>query len=386
MSPRRLLSLAAVLVGGLTTPTAASAAVVGADTDVTWGISRTDMDRTLTATTDAGMKWIRQSISWADGEFDGKGKYNTWWFPEWDAAVDKARTRGLNVALIIDGTPCWASADPNKSCSGTWSDYRWNRAYKPGNVQDYADFVRYVVNRYKAKGVHTYEIWNEPNNPAFWPSGPSAADYLPLLRAGYQAVKAADPGATVLMGGLSSNDWRYLEQLYAAGGGPYFDALNVHPYTLSVDPDSCWAEPGMPTRKAVGAFCGIEEVRNVANANGDSAKPVWITEFGWSNGTCSWCVSSTQQADYLVRAMRKVDTSYPWVPVQLIYALRDDFSLGADANNWMANLGLLRLDFTHKPAYDAVKAYATGTTTTTTTAPPPPPPPAPTGGKKKPRG
>ncbi len=174
MPARRLLTAAVLAVAcGLAGAAAAPAAVVGADTDVTWGIARAEMDRTLDATKGAGMGWIRQSISWANGEFDGKGQYNSWWFPEWDAAIDKARARGLNVALIIDGTPCWASADPDKRCSGAWTDWRWNRAWKPANVQDYAAFVTYVVNRYKVKGVHTFEIWNEPNYAQFWPSDPA---------------------------------------------------------------------------------------------------------------------------------------------------------------------------------------------------------------------
>lgn len=52
-------------------------------------------------------------------------------------------------------------------------------------------------------GVHTFEIWNEPNYAQFWPSAPNAAEYVTMLKAGYAAVKTADPGATVLMGGLS---------------------------------------------------------------------------------------------------------------------------------------------------------------------------------------
>ncbi len=125
-------------------------------------------------------------------------------------------------------------------------------------------------------------------------------------------------------------------------------------------------------------------MRSVANANGDSAKPVWITEFGWSTGTCSWCVGETKQADYLVRAMRKVDVSYPWVPVQLIYALRDDAWLGSDPGNWLANLGLLRTNFTAKPAYEAVRSHIAQQGAPAPAAPPPPAP-APTPGKKKPR-
>lgn len=378
---QRVAATMSVLAAGLVLAVPmASAAEVGVATDLTWGVSRSDMDRTVDLTANTGFKWVRQSISWANGEYDGKGQYNSWWFAEWDAAIDKARARGLQVVLIIDSAPCWASADPDKQCTGAWNEYRWNRQWKPERMQDYADFVSYVVNRYKDKGVHHYEIWNEPNHPDFWASGPDAAEYVPMLRAGHQAVKEADPSATVLMGGLSSNDWRYLGHLYDAGGGAYFDVVNVHPYTLAADPDACWNEPGT-TRKAGGAFCGIEEIRAVADQRGDRDKPVWITEFGWSSGTCSWCVSEAQQADYLVRAMRKVDENYPWVGVQMIYHLRNEPWLGEDPGNWFANLGLLNIDFSPKPAYEAVASYiATAADNPVDTVPEQPavsPPPAP---------
>ena len=56
----------------------------------------------------------------------------------------------------------------------------------------------------------------------------SPAQYAALLAAADVAIKAADPAATVVLGGLTGNDATYLAQLYAAGVAGSFDAVGVH--------------------------------------------------------------------------------------------------------------------------------------------------------------
>ena len=85
-------------------------------------------------------------------------------------------------------------------------------------------------------------------------------------------------------------------------------------------------------------------------------KPIWFTEFGWSTETGdAWGVSQAQQADYLTRALRYVEQD-PYVEVALWYSLRNNYWAG-NANNWEDSLGLMKTDFSHKPAYDTFKAY-----------------------------
>ena len=64
-------------------------------------------------------------------------------------------------------------------------------------------------------------------------SAPSSAATRPasarqLLKSAYPAVKAADPSATVVLGGLAGNDFQLLEGVYQAGGKGSFDAVGVH--------------------------------------------------------------------------------------------------------------------------------------------------------------
>src|SRR5258707_9593204 len=102
--------------------------------------------------------------------------------------------------MEFDGTPCGAPADPSRYQAA--SGYHYNPYYRYSDPADYARIVGDLVNRYKGMGVHVYEVWNEPNNAAFWPSGPDAREYTALLKAARPAIRAADPTAWVAMAGL----------------------------------------------------------------------------------------------------------------------------------------------------------------------------------------
>jgi hypothetical protein len=343
----------------------------GMVTDLTWGVSRGEMDRTVAMLADAGVRWVRTNVSWSGGEPTAKGSFNSGWLADIDYAVQAARAAGIEVLMpIADGVPYWASADPTKYQDG--SGGHWNKYWRPTNMADYADFVRYVVNRYRVLGVHAYEVWNEPNLTQFWPSGPNASEYVSMLKPAYTAIKQADPNATVILGGLSKNDAVFLDNVYRAGAAPYFDVAAVHPYTGAVDPTRCWNDPltGTPAKDA---FCGIEAVRSVMVQHGDSASELWLTEFGWSSSTSTYGVSEAQQADFLTKAFDKLET-YPYVTKAFWYTFRNSYWLRDDPASWLANTGLLRSDFTAKPALAAFTSLSGSAS-----QPPLAPPPAPTG-------
>lgn len=361
-----LAALGVGALGGVTPPAKATTtgAAVGAVADITWGTSEIDIDTTVSSMASSGIRWVRANVSWSGGEPSTKGFLNQGYLTRIDYAVARARAAGIDVLMpIADGVPYWASADPAKYTDA--SGQHWNKYWRPSNASDYADFVSAIVNRYKGLGVHSYEVWNEPNHASFWPSGPNAGEFKTILAAAYPAIKAADPAATVLMGGLSKNDYDYLAQLYAAGGRPYFDAVAVHPYTGTADPTWCWNQAGT-AKRAKDAFCGIEEVRNTMVANGDSAKRVWLTEFGWSTNNGAYGVSELTQADFLTKALDKVQSSYPYVAASFWYNFRNNFWQNNLAGDYEANLGLVRTDFSPKPSYNAMRTLTGGVPTTTT--------------------
>jgi len=150
-----------------------------------------------------------------------------------------------------------------------------------------------------------------------------------------------------------------MAQLYAAGARNYFDAVAVHPYTGKVDPTWCWNQAGT-TKLAIDAFCAIAEVRTTMVANGDSAKNIWLTEFGWSTTTGTYGVSEATQAQFLTKALDKIRTSYPYVKTAFWYNYRNNYWLNNAPADLEANLGLLRVDFSAKPAYAALASWTRG--------------------------
>jgi polysaccharide biosynthesis protein PslG len=343
---RRARTLAIVVA--LTTlllPAGASAAEPGVVPDLTWGTSAATQDRTGAALRDMGARWVRLHVQWRDAE-PAKGAYSASRFAEYDRAVDVARAAGSRVVLMAYEAPAWASGSSTSNV--------------PRDPADFAAFMQHLAQRYEGK-VAAYEIWNEPGHPRFWSTGRNPAAYTRLLQAAYPAIKAADPSATVLVGGLSSYDYRFLDEIYASGGQGAFDAVALHPYT------DCGISPTVTWYDSAGAlfgfaFTGYREVRKRMLARGDD-KPLWLTEFGWTTTTetCqggAWTsgVSETAQADYLTMAMKTLESD-PYVQVALWYNLRQE---DGDRDHVEGRWGLLRSDFTPKPAYAAFKQYATG--------------------------
>ena len=338
--------LAALLVAFLAVnvlamaPGRAEAAEPGVNNDLTWFPPEADRVRTAAAMQDIGSRWTRIDIGWADFE-PSKGVYSQWHVDNYRAELQRARAAGQKIIVMVATSPQWASGSTVANTP-------------PRDPADYARFLSYLGQQYGSY-VDAWEIWNEPNLQRFWSTGPNPAAYAALVKAAYPAVKAADPGAPVVMGATSTNDYRFIEGAYAAGVKGYFDVLSTHPY-------SCDA-PETIRRDANGrldqyTFAGYRELRAVMAAQGD-AKPIFFTEFGWSTSTQGCGVSESVQADWLTRAYRFVEQDR-YVEVALTYTLRNHFSMN-DADNVEARYGLMRTDFTPKPSYSAFKAYAAST-------------------------
>jgi hypothetical protein len=213
-------------------------------------------------------------------------------------------------------------------------------------------------------GVRDYEIWNEPNLNVFWSPRPNAARYVDMLRAAYPAAKQANPDANVILGGLAKNDFQYLEEVYDAGGRPYFDAVAVHPYSYDEAPSTQWygrddwgpLQKGDGDRISWNCFPGIREVRATMVSQGDSHKKVWATEFGWSVTKQTDGVSETTQARFLTEAFEYVE-DLRWVKAMFWYQARDNPFYG-NVDHFESRMGLFTTDFRLRPSYFALQDYA----------------------------
>ena len=317
-----------------------------------------DIDRELGLAADLGSTTVRLDFSWASLEAAGKGRYSPGAVAKIDRLVAGADARGMKVVPVFWGTPCWASTAPDalkQRCEGDWQG-RGVHTYAPRNPADYADAAVWLANRYGPK-LAAIEIWTEPNEwfQDFLKAPDPARAYVDIIKAAYPRLKAAQPSLPVLGGGLSFSDGEFTKRLYDLGIKGYFDAFAIHP----------WAENRPPSATATGearkwSFAsGIPWIREIMVERGD-VKPIWLTEFGWpscEDATSIWCVSERDQAANLSEALRMLhDPSFAYVQGAIVYNLRSKVADPADREG---SYGLVRRDYTLKPAYFALKRALT---------------------------
>lgn len=288
--------------------------------------------------------WVRVDIDWSVAEAE-RGQYN-WDYP--DTIVTEAAARGMKVLAVISSSPGWA----RPSTQGG-SD---NRYARPEHMSEWASFTRAVTERYASRGVHAWQIWNEPNASKFWPPRPDHNEYGTLFWVAAEAIRDIDQQATILIGGLAPKfhvpdaeiaPSIYLEHLYQNGAVKLADGIAVHPYTYPVLPT------GTPQR-AIDGFKDLPGLRAVMAKHGDGGKKIWITEFGAPTGTAPWAVSDNAQATALLQARRQV-AKWDWAGPLIYYELVDG---GTDPTDAEQNFGVLRQDLSPKPSADALMGLA----------------------------
>ena len=212
---------------------------------------------------DIGLRWFRDwSLKWHDVEPE-KGKFD---FTEADQQIDRVLQHDLNVLPLLPfPSSNWSSsAGPDVGSGDRYPASRERIAYMPGNMDDFANYVRRTVEHYKDR-LHVWEIMNEPVYTSYsLPRGKGygVADYVNLLRVAYRAVKDADPEAFVI-GGIAGGPDLYTRDFIDLGGLQWVDALNLHTYPGLIMPEY-YEEP-------------MRQLRERMNAAGFN-KPIWFTE------------------------------------------------------------------------------------------------------------
>lgn len=189
-----------------------------------------------------------------------------------DLLIDRAIAKGIETVYLINHSPSWAAyaGCVLSNCP-------------PANSTVIATFCTQIATRYLGK-IHYYEFWNEQNLTSFsWLPDP-IGEYVTDLNACYDAIKAVDPTATIISGGLSPAatsagtsyspiDW--LTAVYAHSPAPKFDILGIHPYTYPTDPECPLSRCSWNNLlQSLGA------IRTLMIANGDTSKKMWATEVG----------------------------------------------------------------------------------------------------------
>ena len=320
----------------------------------------------LQMTTTAGFSWVKYQVRWE--EFEKAPGVVQWDFL--DKVVSGAQGAGVKLLFSVATAPTWARPGQDLSMHGP-----------PTDAQTYTKFVSALASRYRGR-VAAYEVWNEQNLGREWggPSRQNAGSYVALLKAAYQAIKAADPAALVLTGALTPagnvnipeqggmlarDDVEYFQEMYAAGMRGYFDGVAVHPSGFNNAPDLDPRDPAVLGRSGGFRehrsfyFRNFEFYREVMEEQGDADKQLWFTEFGWASGCqagqeWAYAYENTEQdqANNLVRAFQ-IGQQRSYIAAMFVWNLN---FFGTDQAK--CSFSVLKSGWSPRPAYTALANMA----------------------------
>lgn len=255
-----------------------------------------------------GIEWVRTDFYWWQLQRGRVGTYN---YQLYDSMMTSVRD-GQKKLLGILVPP------QNKKEYGEWGKYLDN-----------------VVARYRSH-VHCWELINEADlrskNP-IW-SWFTAKNYVDLLKQGHDIIKKKQHQSKILFSGISNIDSGFLDSVFSANVGGYFDIMNVHRYS----PRSNEPETFIKYYERLGAKMEKYKLR----------KPVWLTECGCPTAQ-GWSTEQTQAERlpriFLVSFALGVEKVF-W------YNFRSN---ELDPNDKECHFGVCHRDYTPKPAYYAYK-------------------------------
>ena len=207
----------------------------------------------------------------------------------YDHAVDLARASGFRVQLTLDGpAPAWATANDRVG------------NHRP-SANAFARLAGVVATHFRGR-VGRYAIWNEPNwHGHLTPVRQAPRLYRALYRAGWEAIRRADPGARVLFGELAplgrpeaaTPPLRFLRQATCSDQRwraarrcrPLrTDGFAHHPYTLRWHPAFPGVSPDDVTTGSLGRLVTALRClarRGALRTPAGRTPPLYLTEWGW---------------------------------------------------------------------------------------------------------
>jgi hypothetical protein len=289
--------------------------------------------------------WTRVIFQWARVQ---EGGLDSWTPKVTDEQIEADLAAGREVVGLLIGIPDWAR-DENRLPKGLWLAYD-----DPANT--WANYVREVVTRYRGRISH-WIIWNEPDiretEIAHTWDG-SVADFAQLLRVAYLTAKESNPDAVIhlsaftywadVYGGTEQYMARLLDEIMAdpaaADHNHYFDIATAHLYFQPVQ-----------VYDLLSFFTGILRDRGLDH-------PIWLAETNapprddpeWPVPDYFLSVTLEEQAAFIPQALASAMAA--GAERIAIYKLRDN------EEDRFANpepFGLVRMDGSHRPAYDTYR-------------------------------
>jgi hypothetical protein len=319
----------------------------------------------LKAIADTGAHWVSMDMDW--NSINGAGP-DVWRWDPTDLFVREARSYGLAILAITGYSPAWAEP---ANCPPSALTH-----CLPASPEPYATFAHAAAARYGSlspipdlrSSIEAWQVWNEPNHSPFVQPTVDVEQYTAILKRAYVEFKAADPAATVIAGGTAPAPdaadhtemapLTFLKGIYANGGQGFFDAFAHHPYSFPCDPlqDASW-----------NAFTQTRYLHDLMVKNGDGNKKIWASEAGapTANNVASGCnagpnvsLTEAQQAQWVADYLKGWTQSFGSFTGPFIwYQIRDN---GTNPSDREDNFGLLRRDFSPKPAYQRMQQLLAG--------------------------
>ena len=292
---------------------------------------------TLRAVFDGGIMGFPEAARW--------GSY--------DALMASAARQQIEVLPVLIGIP------GNRP--------RLNRPRTRPQRMSWARFVDGVAARYGRGGsfwelhpelepmpITAYQVWNEPNLPAYWRPADDAAGYLRLVRLTRARLRAIDPKASIVLAGLPDSrlGTRMLDYVRAIYAQPraraLFDVVALNPYASD----------------AAGVLEKLNDVRAYMDRRGDRATPIWVTEIGWATGgpRSPFRTSERGQAERINRMFRRLIAARGRLRLGriIVFGLQDRAYVDTEKPWWGPRVGLFDMAGRPKPAWHTFVRFTGG--------------------------
>lgn len=223
----------------------------------------------------AGVKYLRCAFSW-NGIETSPGHYD---WPFWDNLVSLAVQNHIQLIPYVAYTPKWAARDEK--------DF-WKQP--PRDPMLYADFMYTIASRYRGR-IHSWEIWNEPDNKDYWTG--TADEFATLTIAAAKRIREADPSAVLVLGGMANGPGDFFRALIEQHHlDRYVDVVAMHAY-----PES-WLNG--PSELIFNRW--VPEMSRIIAADG-SGDDLWLNEMGYPD----YRFRSNQASIYGTRAFYRYE-------------------------------------------------------------------------------
>jgi hypothetical protein len=312
-------------------------------------------DKDPSALQRSGAKTVRWTFFWPRIELkQGQLDWSTV-----DNFVGDLAAKGIKVLPTLYGSPHWLESRAvkppvnSKKARDAWKNFA------TAAVERYGPNGSYWAGPYQtdhpgkaAIPIGTWQVWNEPNlKGAMDPPKPGV--YAKVLKLAHGAITNANPKAKVMFAGMPGysgdiNAWDFIRGVYKKHAAKYFDIAALHPYARTVKQ----------------MLNEVERFRQAMSKGGDGHKPLWLTEIGWGSlpkkatpfGLTKGKQGQKRILKHAFKALKK--KRHQWHIKRVIwFNFRDGKGGGVKTCSFCSSAGLLKNDFTPKPAWQAFRHF-----------------------------